>query len=480
MAVTDVLIVSLLPASHRNISCLTLQAALFSQGIASDLLYVPSESAFDEAAFRRFIAERSYRVVGLSVMTESFGFACRITEQLKRLPDPPLVVWGGIHPTLMPEECVEHADCACVGEGDRSFPEFIRRVRAGEDCTTIPGMAFRLDNGEFMATGRPQLIDDLDALPFNRYDFDCSYVLDGQGLRSFGSAEYVAYSNYHGQDYTLMATRSCPFSCSYCCNSYLNALNGGARVRKRSVEHVISEIHHALTTLDDIRFINFIDDQFLTSRKWSSEFVKRYKDEINLPFIVRLVPGTFNDKEVGLMADAGLSVAQVGIQSGSERTNTELYSRKFDYQRIVLSSKILSRAGVHPIYDVIIHNPLETDEDRERTVALVADLEKPFSLNLFALTPFPKTRIASLYRERGILSPTDPYGEGYRGVDKDDFFYQILSVAPYTDRKTIHHYLSNRNDLQARRQLAAYYTMSSDKRRGFVIQDRLRPCPKTS
>ena len=180
MAVTDVLIVSLLPASHRNISCLTLQAALFSQGIASDLLYVPSESAFDEAAFRRFIAERSYRVVGLSVMTESFGFACRITEQLKRLPDPPLVVWGGIHPTLMPEECVEHADCACVGEGDRSFPEFIRRVRAGEDCTTIPGMAFRLDNGEFMATGRPQLIDDLDALPFNRYDFDCSYVLDGQ------------------------------------------------------------------------------------------------------------------------------------------------------------------------------------------------------------------------------------------------------------------------------------------------------------
>ena len=473
MAACDMLLLSLLPGSHRNISCLSLRAALVGQNIACDLLFIMSEQHYNSASLADFVARRGYRFIGVSVMTGNFHFAGRITADLKRLPAPPHIIWGGIHPTMSPEECLDHCDIVCLGEGDISFPEVIRCLRAGTEPTAVPGLALKDPDGVVRRTGAPPLVTDLDSLPFVRYDFESFYLIDDLGLRPFLVSDYAQYSNYSGHDYTLMATRSCPFSCSYCCNSFLNELNGKARVRKRSVEHVIAELRHARATLPNVRFINFIDDQFLTNRKWTAKFAESYASEIGLPFIVRLVPGTFGDEEIRALRAAGLTFAQVGIQSGSRRTHDEVYHRKFNREVIIETSRILSRNGIHPFYDVIIHSDLETDEDREQTIRLFVELAKPFSMNVFALTPFPRTPLAELYDKHGIDATTDPYGDGYVVTREDEFFFQLLSITPYTEDCRVKSYLARRNSTDGQAELAAYYHATADRRRLVTFQERL-------
>lgn len=425
-----VLLVSILHGSHRNLSCLALYAYLKEAGIDIRLLFIPDEEQYRAEPFRAFLAEQGFGVVGISLMTDGFAFAQQLTAEVRRVLPEVHVAWGGIHPTLKPDECVEVADSACVGEGEIAFLEVVRRHFAGQPMTAIPGLCARsADDG--VTKTPPSRIVDLDALPHQRYCWEDFFVLDRLGLRTFDHAEYVRYSSYNGEDYTLMATRGCPFSCSYCCNNYLNSLyEESVRVRKRSVSHVLAELHHAKKTIPNIKFINFIDDQFLTSRRWNEEFIKRYREEIGLPFIIRLVPGSFDDAVLKSLVQAGMKFAQVGIQSGSPRTHKEIFRRKFNREALIKSSRILSSNGVHPFYDVIIQNDLEKDEDRDATIRLLLDIARPFSLNLYALTTYPGTALEGIFREAGISSTRDPYGRGYCDYDETDYYFQLTTIIP--------------------------------------------------
>lgn len=346
---------------------------------------------------------------------------------------------GGIHPTLMPEECLDYCDCVCVGEGEQVLLSMVKKFSNGESIAGIPGIIIKLPDGRISRNPLAPLVTILDTLPFVRYDWNNFYIQDDLGLRRFDTTEYTRYSNYNGEDYTLMATRSCPFNCSYCCNSYLNKLlETKGRVRKRSVDHVILELKYALKTIGKIQFINFIDDQFLTSKQWTEEFINKYKTEVGLPFIVRLVPETVDDLTIKQLVNAGLRFVQIGLQSGSEATHQAIFHRQFNKDKLIESSGIFSQNGVFPIYDVIIQNDLETDADRDETIKLLLRLKKPFGLTLFALTPYPRTELAEIYKQKGISSRTDPYGKGYSDYDEGDFYFQLSKIIPDTP-----HFLSN-------------------------------------
>ena len=53
-------------------------------------------------------------LVGISLMTNYFERAIQITSEIKFATDLP-VIWGGIHPTVMPEECIKYSDMVCIG-----------------------------------------------------------------------------------------------------------------------------------------------------------------------------------------------------------------------------------------------------------------------------------------------------------------------------------------------------------------------------
>ena len=47
--------------------------------------------------------------------------AKRITELVKEHTDA-VVIWGGVGPTITPDEHIKHTDVICIGEGERAVP----------------------------------------------------------------------------------------------------------------------------------------------------------------------------------------------------------------------------------------------------------------------------------------------------------------------------------------------------------------------
>src|SRR5262249_44263045 len=117
-------------------------------------------------------------LVGISAITGTAPRSYEIAARLRQRGIP--VVIGGVHPTLMPEEAMLHADSVVVGYAEESWPQLLRDFVAGR-------MARRYDQS-------PKL--KLQNLPFPQRElFDRSLV-------------NVAH--------TLEATRGCIFQCEFC------------------------------------------------------------------------------------------------------------------------------------------------------------------------------------------------------------------------------------------------------------------------
>lgn len=459
-----ILLISILKNSHRNLSCLSLFSFLRSRNLKVNLLFLPKQKEYQEKAVGLFIKSNKFSIVGISVMTDNFYFAQRLTSDIRKFVPQIHVVWGGIHPTLMPEKCLNYANSVCIGEGETTFLSLINKIFQNKNYSSLLGIGARTSDGRPTVNPPSPLINDLDSLPPIVYDWRRFYIQDAHGLRHFDAHEYERYSNYNGEDYTIMTSRGCPFSCTYCCNSFINELyNTRGRIRRHSVNHVINEIKLARKTMNNIQFINFNDDQFLTDRKWNNEFCRKYKKEINLPFIVRLCPGTFDDNDIKQLKKTGLLFVTVGIQSGSERTNRTIFKRRFDRAAIIQASSIFSKNGIHPFYDIIIHNDLENDSDRKKTIELLLELQKPFAFNFFALTSFPKTQLEQIYKERGIVPRTNPYDEkSYSNYDEKNFYFQLAYIIPYTSNNVCYYFLKHSNNKAIRRVLDGYYNETKD------------------
>ena len=62
------------------------------------------------------------------------------------------MVWGGIHPSVYPEDAIKYVDAICVGEGEYSFKEFISAYKNEEDYFKTGNFWFN-DNGKIIKNG---------------------------------------------------------------------------------------------------------------------------------------------------------------------------------------------------------------------------------------------------------------------------------------------------------------------------------------
>ena len=115
MLKNSVLLISILPDEHRNLSCLTLFSVAYDKNIDIELLFLPREKEYNQKTFQSYIKERGFSIIGLSVTTGGFFFAKRLTMDIKECVPNSHVIWGGIHPTTVPDECLDYADSICVG-----------------------------------------------------------------------------------------------------------------------------------------------------------------------------------------------------------------------------------------------------------------------------------------------------------------------------------------------------------------------------
>ena len=107
---------------------MSLYAFLKKAGLDVIVLFIPNRQEYRGDLLKKFIGDHKFNLVGISCMTEGFRFAKVITQNIKEEAPQSIVVWGGVHPTLRPEECLPYADCICIGEGDEAVTFVAARI----------------------------------------------------------------------------------------------------------------------------------------------------------------------------------------------------------------------------------------------------------------------------------------------------------------------------------------------------------------
>lgn len=351
-------------------------------------------------------------LIGIGLMTNYFDNARQISTHLRARLAVPLI-WGGVHPTIRPAECLEFADYVCVGDGEEAVLDLVQALERGEDTSGIANIWTRRGTETVQNPVRP-LLQDLDSLPHPDYSHEGHYVMVNdelvpltpeltQDLLATGTGQILGRVGYQ-----TMTGRGCPHKCTYCINDALRGLYGSkGYLRWRGNEHVMLELERVRELLPRVELIWISDDAFF-GRDMPSirEFCTAYKARIGLPFFCLASPMTMSEEKLATLIDAGLVFIQMGVQTGSPRIQ-ELFNRKAMHNEKMLAAMRMLNAHKHellpPSYDIILDTPYETLEDKRQTVLFISRIPKPFRLQTFSLVLFPGTRLHEQAVQNGLL-----------------------------------------------------------------------------
>ncbi|MBU1627472.1 cobalamin-dependent protein [bacterium] len=391
------------------------------------------------------------QLIGISFLTYYFDKASQLTRSFQEKLGIP-VIWGGIHPTIKPEEGVDIAEYVCIGEGEEALLELCQKMDNNEDTSNVRNIWFKKD-GEIVQNEIRPLVRNIDIIVDPDYEIEFHYFHDTKEgkirklddallkkIMSFGPLS-VGQERYH---YNTMMSRGCPYACAYCCNNYYRKMYGPENyLRWRSVNNFIGELENITIKFPFINAFNFFDDSFFSMPdKMMKEFCQIYKEKFNFPFTSQSTPHGAAIKKLDQLINAGLRRVEVGIQTGSERIN-KMYNRRFDSFEILEASRNINRFKkiiLPPDYHLILDNPWETTEDILDTLNLVLKLPRPFFLKPSSLVLYPNTGIYHKAMNENMITKeiTQIYRKAF-GAHKPSYlnFLIILAGSGYFPRALI-------------------------------------------
>lgn len=398
----------------------SLSAFLKSKGYNTQIIYMLSpyykyHDVFSDNLYEQVMdACRDSDLIGFSVTSNFHLEAVRATRKLKKLNKP--VVWGGIHPTLFPEGCIKEVDIISRGESEDSLCELAEAVSAGRDYSSISNLWVRSSDkaGSEIINRNPlrPFIGDLDKIPFCDLDFTSHLAVDEGHLRPITHELMKRYmisgNTWSGRfDYYISTSRGCPYHCTYCCNNGLQQLYGGVHIRRRGAENVIKELEEVLKRYPFINYIFLSDEEiFVQPLSFIKKFGELFKSRIGLPLKIEFTPSSFNEEKFKMFIDAGMVECHMGVQSGCEETNRNIYERNIKtshIQNILKILKFYSRALKKCWIHFIVFNALESEASTKQTLRFIADMDTFFDLRFFPIIYYPGTALYEKVKNAGII-----------------------------------------------------------------------------
>lgn len=407
---------------------------LLDNGYPSNILHL-AHPGCPESVFKDnlcgLIGRTDPLFIGMSLMSVQYERARGLSAFLKgRFPSIP-IVWGGVHPTIDPESCLEFADYACVGEGEISVLKLADAIKSGRGASEVPNVCCRA-SGTIRKNRVAPLVEKLDGLPRLNFISPNSFIQTSDGgIVRLDKDIFKRNARYRGRMYEILTSRGCAFACSYCCNNFFTKLYGTRTIRRRSVGDIIGELEDAVSDNPEISMVHIQDDSFMSCDEgYLEDFCAAYKDKVGRPLTVHAIPVYVNRDKLALLKDAGLAWINMGLQSGSDRVLHGLYRRPSGAQDFLRAAMLVNEVRVAGKYDVILDNPLETREEKIKTVEVLAETPKPFLLELYSLTLYPGTE---LYAQAQAQCPAGI--EDYRTKDylkcRDSDLNGLTAIAVY-------------------------------------------------
>jgi anaerobic magnesium-protoporphyrin IX monomethyl ester cyclase len=345
-------------------------------------------------------------IVGISSMTSHAEMTKRVLKEIKAINPKAYTIWGGIHPIIVPEDAIHHADAICTGEGEFAFEEFLAAYKEGKDFYNTRNFWFN-DNGTIIKNDFWPLAfeQEMNKFPFPEYGGNELIYKKGQGFVPMTAWDLL---KYNGLGYLTIWSIGCPYKCSFCGNTkFIENDPDYRKLRHPSVEYLIRQIKDVKKRLPFISTVVFYDDSFMAIPKATlKEFADRWKQEIGLPFCVMgVIPSFVKEEKMEILVDAGMNRIRMGIQSGSDRI-LDFYHRPNKPGLIQKTTEIIAKFSdrmIPPAYDIILDNPIETREDVVDTLKMINGIPRPFTINYHSLRVMANTHLHRQFEEIGAL-----------------------------------------------------------------------------
>jgi anaerobic magnesium-protoporphyrin IX monomethyl ester cyclase len=419
-----------------------IRSYLCQHQIDPHILFIPDYDEKHISAIETFLKRFKPIIIGISLMSAEFDNAKSFSEIIKIKFPEIVIAWGGIHPTVSPEECLEYADYVFIGESEHAFLEFVNAISNSKPANNILNLAYKSSAGITINKLRP-LNNNLDDLPFPEHLPEKSSILHNGQIMKLSRSLFNRYSRYSGRSYDLTTTRGCPFSCAYCCNSAFSKLYGASKIRQRSVDNVIKEMQQAVKLFPELIYINIQDDNFFSyDIGWMTVFAEACETDIKNRFVCRTTPAHLTEDKISMLKKAGLAWIFMGLQSGSPRINKEVYKRFVPNEKFIEAAKLVKKCHVAGFYDIILDNPYETEEDLLETINVILKIPKPFMLQLFSLCFYQGTELhdRALKEKLAIENPRQKNYAKYQPT----FLNKVVRLCPLLSNKLIVSLVKNR------------------------------------
>lgn len=283
-------------------------------------------------------------IVGVTLWTLQAPFAHELSSRIKQGWPDAIVVYGGIHASVLPEESLQFADYCVMREGEVTFTELISALGSGRGAAGVKGCAWR-DGGRTVLNPPRDFIEDLDSVPFPAWDKLDMHLYDTP-LHIVG-----------GPRVPVIGSRGCPYNCIYCGSPFM----WRRKLRWRTAANVLAEMEEIIRRYH-IRQFHFWDDNLMLSRDYIEglcEGIVGRGLSIRWTGLTRPSHVIENADLMPLLKRAGCIGLEIGIESANPRTFAEIGKHE-DLDQIAKVAELHKRHDMYPMFTYMAFNPGET------------------------------------------------------------------------------------------------------------------------
>lgn len=307
-------------------------------------------------------------VVGVTCITPNFRVVKELVRILKHKLNVPIVI-GGIHPTVLPESCLNTGlfDYIVIGEGEISFVELVNNLDDRLAIEALDGIGFK--HNSQIVINKPRIIEDINVLPHKAWNLiDIKRYCPSPG------------SYFRRPAISTMFSRGCLYNCIYCCSQAIFK----RFIRFHSIEIIASELE--MFRLQGIRDINFWDNIFTKDRGLVIELCRVIK-KLGLIWNCSTRVDMLDKEMLAVMADSGCYEIGYGLESASGES-LRLMKKGTTIQQAQEIISLTRKLGIKTKCYFTIGYPWETNSDIEETIRFAKKIGADFA-TFSIVTAFP-------------------------------------------------------------------------------------------
>lgn len=324
-------------------------------------------------------------IFGFSVITANYANSLLLAHKLKSEYPDCKIIFGGVHPSNVPEEVLENSfvDVVFRGEAEDRIVELYDTIKSNHDSVNIPNVSYRDDNDNIIHNPDSKKPVDISVLPEFPY-----HLFDKE--------------NYDIAN--MLSSRGCPHHCIFC--SKLSKISKFRFTSTATIIKDISVLYHAYHK----NHILFADDNFLQDhdRIWNLiHAIKKseFYGKVTFSFATR-----GDSCEASLLKElyeSGFANINFGVETASESVMKKL--KKGETLAQIADAVLMAKnIGFHVSINFIFGLPGETHHDRMQAIKLAKKLKADL-VKYSNATPFPGTQFYKTAKREKIINITGNY-----------------------------------------------------------------------